>query len=153
MSFVTIAQEPADSADAAELIGELDAVLTPLYPQESRHGYSVQKILDKGVAFFVARIDGQPAACGGVLLVGDEYAEIKRMYVRPAFRGSGVGARILGHLINHARQRGIRLLRLETGTYQVEAIRLYQRAGFQPIPPFGPYRADPLSLCFEKQLR
>ena len=46
----------------------------------------------------------------------------------------------------------INVLRLETGIHQVEAINLYQRFGFERIEPFGPYRVDPLSLCFEKRL-
>ncbi len=80
------------------------------------------------------------------------YGEIKRMYVPPAFRGSGFGRLLLEHLADHARSQGIRLLRLETGIHQREAIGLYERAGFRRIPPFGPYTNDPLSLCYEKQL-
>jgi ribosomal protein S18 acetylase RimI-like enzyme len=87
-----------------------------------------------------------------VLVVGTVYAEIKRMYVRPAFRGLGLGKLMLEHLADHARRRGVHVLRLETGIHQVEAIRLYQRFGFERIRPFGPYREDPLSLCFEKHL-
>jgi hypothetical protein len=44
------------------------------------------------------------------------------------------------------------VLRLETGIYQLEAIGLYERCGFQRIPPFGDYKADPLSVFFEKRL-
>jgi putative acetyltransferase len=155
MPVVIVEQRP-DTADAATLIGELDALLEPLYAQKSRHGYSVDKLLREGVAFFVARIDGVPAACGGVLLVGAEngepYGEIKRMYVRPPCRGLGLGKLMLQHLVDHSRQRGMKLLRLETGIHQVEAINLYQRFGFERIPPFGPYHLDPVSLCFEKRL-
>ena len=92
-----------------------------------------------------------PAACGGILVVGPRdcvpgvrpagpdanigrepgYGEIKRMFVRPAFRGTGLGRRVLEHLSAHARDRGVTLLRLETGIHQHAAIRLYERAGFQ----------------------
>ena len=147
-----IVEERPDTADAAELIAELDAHLAPLYPQESRHGYSVEKLLHEGVVFFVARLDGVPAGCGGVLLVGAEYAEIKRMYVRPAFRGSGLGKLILARLADYALGRGVNVLRLETGVHQAHAIRLYEGSGFHRIRPFGSYREDPLSLCFEKRL-
>jgi GNAT superfamily N-acetyltransferase len=147
-----IVQERPDSADAAVLISELDALLAPLYPQESRHGYSVDKLLREGVNFFVARLDGVPAGCGGVLLVGTEYAEIKRMYVRPSLRGRGLGKIILEHLADFTRSRGVNVLRLETGIHQLEAVRLYERFGFSRIRPFGPYHDDPLSLCYEKRL-
>ena len=148
----TITAERPDSPEAAALILELEGVLEPLYPQTSRHGYSIDKLLRQGVAFFVARREGAPAGCGGVQLFGAEYGELKRMYVRPRFRGLGVARDMLAHLADYCRQRGVTLLRLETGIYQVEAIGLYERFGFQRIPPFGPYQADPLSLCYEKKI-
>jgi ribosomal protein S18 acetylase RimI-like enzyme len=46
----------------------------------------------------------------------------------------------------------MKLVRLETGIHQPEAISLYERAGFYRIPPFGSYTDDPLSLCYEKRL-
>ena len=148
----TITAERPDSPEAAALILELEGVLESLYPQTSRHGYSIDKLLRQGVAFFVARREGAPAGCGGVQLFGAEYGELKRMYVRPRFRGLGVARDMLAHLADYCRQRGVTLLRLETGIYQVEAIGLYERFGFQRIPPFGPYQADPLSLCYEKKI-
>ena len=147
-----IAAERPDSPAASALIAELEAVLSPLYPQASRHGLSVDKLLRAGVAFFVARQDGQPAGCGGVQLFGAEYGEVKRMYVRPQYRGQGLGRLMLEHLAGYCRQRGLTVLRLETGIHQMEAIRLYQRFGFRRIAPFGNYRVDPVSLCFEKRL-
>ncbi|RIK40904.1 MAG: N-acetyltransferase [Chloroflexi bacterium] len=150
---ITITMERPDSADATALITELDAHLEPIYPQESRHGYSVQKLIDEAVAFFVLRDGATPAACGGVKLFGAEYAEIKRMYVRPQFRGRGYAKRVLEHLTEYSRGQGVLTLRLETGIYQLEAIGLYERMGFYQIPPFGPYRVDPLSRCYEKRLR
>ena len=149
---VVISEERPDTPDAASLIGELDAHLTALYAVESRHGFSVAKLLRDGVAFFVTRDGGQPAGCGGVMFVGREYAEIKRMYVRPAFRGRGLGRLMLDRLVAHARQHGLTVIRLETGIHQKEAIALYERYGFHRIPPFGPYRDDPVSRCYEMRL-
>jgi putative acetyltransferase len=131
------------------LISELEAHLTPLYPSESRHGYSVDKLMREGVQFFVLRVDGQPAGCGGVQFYEAGYGELKRMYVQPDFRGLGLGKRLLDHLVQVAQEKRVPLLRLETGIYQKPAIRLYERYGFQPIGPFGTYTADPLSLYFE----
>lgn len=149
---ITIAPERPDTADAAALIAELEGELAPLYPAPSRHGYSVERLIAQGVAFFVLRAGGAPAGCGGVQLVGAEYGELKRMFVRPAYRGRGLARLLLATLEGHARERGVPLLRLETGVHQREAIALYQRHGFAPIGPFGPYREDPLSLFFEKAL-
>jgi putative acetyltransferase len=147
-----ITRERPDSADAITLITELEAHLESLYPAESRHGYSVEKLLAQAVAFFVLRDNGIPAGCGGIQLFGTEYGEVKRMFVRPHFRGSGFGELLLNHLADHARAHGVGLLRLETGIHQAAAIRLYERLGFQRIPPFGTYREDPLSLCYEKRI-
>jgi ribosomal protein S18 acetylase RimI-like enzyme len=134
---VAIAEERPDTPDAIELIGELDAHLGSLYAVESQHGFSVDKLLRDGVTFFVTRDDGRAAGCGGLLIVGREYAEIKRMYVRPAFRGRGLAARCWT-ISSRMRGRGLTLVRLETGIHQHEAIALYERRGFQQIPPFGP---------------
>jgi putative acetyltransferase len=149
---VVIAEERPDSPDAVALIGELDEHLGALYAVQSRHGFSVEKLLRDGVKFFIARDGGRPAGCGGVLLVGREYAEVKRMYVRPAFRGRRIGRLMLDHLVEHARQHGLTVIRLETGIHQREAIALYEARGFRKIPPFGPYRDDPVSLCYELRL-
>lgn len=147
-----ITAERPDHPDAVALITELEDHLASRYPAESRHGFSVQKLIDQQVAFYVLRVAGRPAGCGGIMLVRKEYGELKRMYVRPEFRGAGHGRRLIAHLAAHARAHGITCLRLETGTQQDEAIRLYEAAGFRRIPPFGPYFEDPNSRCYELQL-
>jgi putative acetyltransferase len=151
VATVVTAERP-DTPDASALIGELEAHLAGFYPIESRHGLSVERLLREGVAFFVTRHDGAAAGCGGVQVFGRDYAEVKRMYVRPQFRGLGLGRLMLERLTDHARQQGVPLLRLETGIHQHEAIALYERSGFRRIPPFGPYRDDPVSRCYEKVL-
>ena len=147
-----ISRESSDSPDARALIAELEAELVLLYPQASRHGYSVDKLIAQGVAFFVVRHDGAAAGCGGVQLYGGEYGELKRMYVRPRSRGLGLAKQMLQHLADHARSHGVMLLRLETGIHQHAAIGLYEQMGFRLVPPFGSYRDDPLSRFYEKAL-
>lgn len=149
----TITREQPDTAGALLLIGELESYLEPLYPKESRHGLSVEQLRTENVPFFILRADdGTPAGCVGVKLFGTEYAEVKRMYVRHQFRGHGFAKALLQHIETYTRDHGITCLRLETGIYQTEAIGLYERLGFQRIPPFGTYTNDPLSLCYEKPL-
>lgn len=151
MSIVVIVEARPNSPEAVQLICELDAqLLANPYPQESRHAFSVDKLVREGVAFFVASYDGQPAGCGGLNLFGNDYAEVKRMFVRPSYRGLGLGKAMLAHLAGYAQQQGVPVLRLETGIYQIEAIGLYERFGFQRRPPFGDYREDPMSIYFEK---
>src|SRR5262249_17679141 len=102
-----INQERPDTPDARTLIEELEAHLAPLYPPASRHGYSVDKLLAQGVAFFLIRHNGTPAGCGGVQLFGTEYGEIKRMYIRPQFRRLGFGKLMLDHLAEYTRSREV----------------------------------------------
>lgn len=147
-----ISPERPDTTDAKALIAELEALLEPFYPRESRHGYSVEKLITEGVAFFLIREAGVPAGCGGIQLHGTEYGEIKRMYVRPQFRGLGFARLMLNHLESYGRSHGVGLLRLETGIHQQAAIRLYEGMGFRRIPPFGNYKEDPLSWCYEKDI-
>ena len=148
---IIISAERPDSKEAKQLITELEAHLDPLYPKESRHGFSIEKLLRESVAFFVIRQDGIAVGCGGVKLFGAEYGEIKRMYVRPEFRGMGLARLMLDHLAAYTRRHGVEVLRLETGIYQAEAIRLYEGWGFERIPPFGEYQEDPLSIYYEKR--
>ena len=150
---ITIVEEKPDSPEALALLSELDEALwLHPYPPQSRHAFTVEKLLREGVAFFVARIDAGPAACGGLKIFGTDYGEVKRMYVRPVYRGRGLGKKVLNHLAEYAQQQKVNVLRLETGIYQVEAIGLYESWGFQRRPPFGEYKIDPLSVYFEKRL-
>src|SRR5215471_422332 len=132
---VTIAAERPDTPDATALINELQTHLESFYPPESRHGFSVDKLIAQGVAFFVLRVDGRAAGCGGIMLVGQEYGEL-----------------LIEHLAAHAKSNSITLLRLETGIHQRAAIRLYEQYGFRRIPPFAPYFEDPVSRCYEMSL-
>jgi len=90
--------------------------------------------------------------CGGLRLLEPGTAEIKRMYVEPAARGTGVAAALLRALESHARDLGITRMLLETGVGQPDAIRFYQREGYEPIEAYGPYRGEPLSRCFARDL-
>lgn len=143
--------DPASPA-ARELIGQLDRLMTSLYPAESNHLLSVDALRQPNVTFHIASVAGAVAGCGAVVNQGEEYAEIKRMFVSPEFRGLKLGRRILEVLENYARASGLALARLETGVYQPEALLLYERAGYQPCGPFGDYSEGPLSIFMEKKL-
>ena len=153
---VTIELEAADSPVSAVLVEELEAHLEARYPSSSRHGLTVERLVAEGVDFFVVRVDGDAVGCGGILFVDDadgRYGELKRMFVRPESRGLGLGRARLERLVEQARSREISLVRLETGIHQSAAIGLYEAEGFRPIAPFGPYRDEQLTRCYELRLR
>jgi len=149
-----VVEAPTDEARA--LIQELEAELSGLYAAEQRHGYSIERVFQPNILFFVARLDGQVVGCGGVA-IEEDFAELKRMYVRPGMRGRHVGQAILARLEEEARRRGMRRLALETGDVSHVAIRLYEGAGFQACAAFGAYagmapEAIERSVFFEKQI-
>jgi GNAT superfamily N-acetyltransferase len=154
---VTITAEALAGAVARALIAALDAETSARYPNPDDNFFELdaEEVADGRGAFLVARIGREPAGCGAVRLIGGwevVTAEIKRMYVAPSARGRGLGGRILTALEAEAEKLGARRLVLETGARQPEAIAVYTRAGFVPIPRFGPYADAPASLCFGKDL-
>lgn len=102
-------------------------------------------------AFLVARIDGEPVACGAVKSIGRGVGSIKRMWVSASVRGMGMGRRILEALEAEARRLRLKKVRLETNRSLREAIRLYRSSGYREVAAFNddPY-AD---HWFEKRLR
>ena len=153
---ITIEPVAYATDEVRALVGELEADLAAGYPPEQRHGLALDAIFQPHIRFFVARRDGGAVGCGGVALF-PAFAEVKRMYVRPASRGSGAAQAVLGRLEAVAREAGQTVLRLETGDRQLAAIRFYERAGFRRCGAFGAYAAmDPhaiaTSLFLEKRL-
>jgi putative acetyltransferase len=108
---------------------------------------------DDVTAFFVAfDDDGTPMGCAGLRPLDDTHGEIKRMFVHPAHRGSGVSRALLEQLENAAREAGWQRIVLETGLLQPDAMGFYAREGFARIPNYGYYEGESESVCFEKLL-
>jgi putative acetyltransferase len=138
--LVEHAPHPTDEARA--LIGELEAILSAEYPPAQRHGLSLDQIFQPHIRFFIVRRNGCPLGCGGIALFPD-FAELKRMYVRKPARGQGIADAILARLEQEATAASIGMVRLETGTNQLAAIRFYERSGFCRCSPFGDYAGMP----------
>lgn len=141
------------AADVRALLEAGEASSRALYPPESRNMVDAAALDDPRLRFRVVRDGaGTLLGCGAVAIAGDGTGEIKRMFVAPEARRRGIGAYLLAGLEAIAAGEGVRLLRLETGVRQPEAIALYRRAGFVERGPFGGYRADPLCVFMEKTL-
>ena len=148
----TVAIEPVDHPDAVALIGELDAHLNQLYPPEARFGLDVAALRVPHIRFALARDEqGLAHGCGGVAFL-DGYAELKRMFVRPASRGRGIAQALVRFLEDLAAGRGYDVMRLETGVRQHEALALYARLGYARCGPFGAYPPNDTSVYLEKRL-
>lgn len=103
-----------------------------------------------GGGYVVGWIDGQPVAGGGFKRLDDEACEIKRMYVSPSHRGSGLGVHLLTALEEAAASIGYRLARLDTGPRQPRVARMYRDAGYRDVDNFN---GNPLATFFgEKEI-
>ena len=146
------AREPA-------VLALLDALTRELaeggYTPEQTFGYSVDQLERTGVRLFGATVNGNLVGVGGIEIdrTSDPVTgELKRCYVVPSHRGSGVADAVLAALVGHARAQRVRTLRLETGDRQQAAIAFYRRHGFEPTPRFGPYVSSTTSVCLARQL-
>ena len=129
---------------------ESQALMTALSAElEQLYGEDVTGQEFHGIAFLIVKIGETPVGCGG-LMASEGQAEIKRMYVAPAWRGRGLAGRLLDRLETLAAQRGFTRVRLETGTLQLQALALYQSKGYIRIPNYPPYLDNPDSICFGK---
>lgn len=139
-----------DDPGVPELFAAADAYGLSIYPPENYHALDVREFERDDVVLLVART-GDGAAVGMAAL-NVPTAELKRMFVSPDARGTGLGRRLLEAVESAARDRGIHTLRLETGEPQAAAIALYEKAGYVRIPAFGEYVDDPTSVCMQKAL-
>jgi putative acetyltransferase len=138
--LITLDLITAPTPDARLLVDELESWLSRFYTREQRHGLALEALFQPHIRFFVARVDGAPAGCGGIAL-SHGFAELKRMYVRETLRGRGIADAIVARLEETARAAGLFLLKLETGIHQHASLRFYEKSGFKRCAAFPPYTA------------
>jgi len=144
----------ADDPAVAGLIARHAAHGDAHYPAESNHHQDEAAMAAEGVTLFAGLRDGIAVAMGGYKVIAPGEGEVKSMHVTEAARGQGAGARILEIILDHARDRGLDRMFLETGSREASAAarRLYERAGFSYCAPFGAYVDDPMSVFMTRTL-
>lgn len=152
MDTVNLKRTDSSNADFRMLVKELDSDL------RERNGdvmdvYDGHNIIEQIDTVVIAYLGGVPAGCGCFKNYSDDSVEIKRMFVRPLARGKGISRMILDELEAWARSLGFDHVVLETGSKQLEALGLYNRAGYTNIPSYPPYIDLPDSICFKKSLK
>ena len=147
--FVTFSLEPIDHDDPrvqplyADFIREADGPL--VYDREGAGidldaeiaaGPPADLVPPTGI-LLLALADGEPAGLGGVRHLDTDVAEVKSMYVAPAYRGTGLGRRILARLDEIALEHGCSAVRLDTSDYLTPAVGLYRAAGYREVPAYN----------------
>ena len=141
--------DPEVQALYADFIAEADGPLGIDLSAETAAGPPGDLEPPAGTLLLV-RVDGKAAGLGGVRHLDTDVAEVKSMYVAPAFRGRGVSRLLLAELEGIAAHRGCTAVRLDSSRYLTAALALYRNAGYREVPDYNDNRkAD---IWFERQL-
>jgi GNAT superfamily N-acetyltransferase len=154
---VEIRVEPYDGPVAQELIAAVQREYVERYGGPDDSPVDPVDFTPPRGCFVVAYAGAEAVATGGLRPAGDGGTgdlamEIKRMYVRPEWRGRGLARVVLADLEQRARDLGATRIVLETGERQPEAIRLYETSGYARIDGYGHYACSPMSVSFGKGL-
>lgn len=149
---VELRVEPYDGPVAQELIAAVQQEYVARYGGPDDSPVDPGEFAPPAGCFVVAYAGVEAVASGGLRPAGSGTMEIKRMYVRPSWRGRGLARVVLADLEQRAREFGATRIVLETGQRQPEAIRLYESSGYARIDGFGHYACSPMSVNFGKNL-
>jgi putative acetyltransferase len=149
--MLKIIRTDSNNADFQMLVRFLDAELQARDGAE--HGFYAQfNKIDSIRNVVVAYENDSAVGCGAFKKFDDETVEIKRMFVPRERRGRGIAAEVLVELEKWAAELGFDFAVLETGKKQPEAIRLYEKSGYELIPNYGQYAGVENSICLKKSL-
>ena len=149
--MITCRRTNSDNPDFRKLVVVLDAYLRILDGDDHLFYAQLNKT-DSIKHVMVVYQNGEPIGCGAIRHYSEDTVEVKRMYVLENQRGKGIASTILNELENWAKELTYKKCILETGKKQVEAIKLYHKAGYTLIENYGQYKNMESSVCFEKIL-
>lgn len=150
--MVQVVRTNSDDPDFIELVKLLDADLAER-DGEDHSFYTQFNKVDKIKYVVVVYENDKAIACGTIKEYSPATMEIKRMYTLPERRGKGIASIVLNELERWAAELSCTSCILETGKRQPEAITLYQKNGYKPIPNYGQYAGIENSICFEKEIK
>jgi putative acetyltransferase len=149
--MLKIVRTNSSDKDFIALVKLLDADLQ-IRDGEDHPFFAQYNKLDNIKYAVVAYLDENPVGCGAIKQYDEHTMEIKRMFVIPELRVKGIATKVLIELENWVRELNFSKCILETGKKQPEAIRLYEKNGYEIIPNFGQYKNVESSVCFEKTI-
>jgi len=141
----------SECPDFKRLTGELDIELCRIYNTNPEDYEEYNRITDLPTVV-LAYANDDAVGCGCFKVIDEHTVEIKRMFIREAFRGKGVASEILAELETWAKELGYSEVILETGKGQPNAIRLYRKYGYEITENYNQYDDLQISVCLKKSL-
>ncbi|WP_316750758.1 GNAT family N-acetyltransferase [Pedobacter gandavensis] len=152
-STVHLSRTNPDHLDFRKLIALLDENLEENNGVEAQAFFRQFNKTDEIKHVIIAYMEGVAIGCGSIKQYDPASMELKRMFVHPEFRNTGIASQILVHLEHWAKDMGYERCILETSDKQKEAVILYQKRGYHIIPNYGQYKNVAGSICMEKKLK
>lgn len=149
--MATIMRTNSENREFIALIRLLDSELKDRYGALQSE-YDHFNVIEPNNTVVIAYSGNRAVGCGCFKAFDEFSVEIKRMFVKPAYRKKGLARKILSDLEKWAAESGFSAAVLETGKNQPEAIAMYESSGYLRIPNFGQYAGMPNSVCMKKRL-
>ncbi|KJF43029.1 GNAT family N-acetyltransferase [Draconibacterium sediminis] len=146
-----ILRTDSTNKDFIQLVKQLDELLAAMDGREHDF-YNEYNKIDSIKHVVVAYNGAIPVACGAIKEFTSNTMEVKRMFTCSEFRGNGFATKVLNELETWAEELGYDYCILETGKKLPDAVRLYQKSGYERIPNYGQYVEMENSICFKKHL-
>ena len=143
-----------DNAEVNHLLTKHFIELRSVSPDDSCHVLDIKGLKDSSIKFWSFWDNNQLIGCAALKFLNDEHGEFKSIRVEDNSRGKGFGKKIISHLIEVAKNEGIKRLSIETGAgdFFKSARKLFKKFGFKTCRPFADYKEDPNSCYFDLEI-
>tara|TARA_A100001011_G_C14144317_1_gene771155 strand:+ start:106 stop:561 length:456 start_codon:yes stop_codon:yes gene_type:complete len=143
-----------DNAEVNHLLTKHFIELRSVSPDDSCHVLDIKGLKDSSIKFWSFWDNNQLIGCAALKFLEDKHGEFKSIRVEDNSRGKGVGEKIISHLIEVAKNEGIKRLSIETGAgdFFKSARKLFKKFGFKTCRPFADYKEDPNSCYFDLEI-
>ena len=143
-----------DNAEVNHLLTKHFIELRSVSPDDSCHVLDIKGLKDSSIKFWSFWDNNQLIGCAALKFLDDKHGEFKSIRVEDNSRGKGVGEKIISHLIEVAKNEGIKRLSIETGAgdFFKSARKLFKKFGFKTCRPFADYKEDPNSCYFDLEI-
>ena len=142
------------NSEVNELLNKHFIELRSVSPKGSAHVLDIEGLKDKSIKFWSLWDNNKLIGCGALKFLEKNHGEFKSIRVADKFRRSGIGEKIIEHLIEEAKKLEISKLSIETGAgdFFIPARKLFSKFGFKKCIPFAHYKEDPNSCYFTLNL-